>query len=80
MKLHRALKIKPDYAPAIEYRGEAYLAQDKPLKAKRALSALRQLIAGDSTANVIYVAYSDTLSLAIEKHKLERFRKANSKK
>ena len=76
----RALELQPDYAPAIEYRGEAYLALDRPVKAKRALAALQKLIAGDSTANVIYLAYSDTLRLAIEKYELEKFLKNDSLK
>ncbi|MFQ5607149.1 MAG: tetratricopeptide repeat protein [Candidatus Zixiibacteriota bacterium] len=71
-----ALELQPDYAPALEYRGEAYLALNRPKDAENALAELQMLIAGDSTVNVIYVAYSDTLRLAIEKYKLERFTKA----
>ena len=39
----KALSIKPDYAPAHEYLGEAYLEQNDPGKAREQLALLQQL-------------------------------------
>ena len=43
----KCLSIKPDYAPAIEYRGEAYLEKGNLDKAKEQLVLLQRYNAGD---------------------------------
>src|SRR5262245_8655701 len=45
----KALSIKPDYAPAHEYLGEAYLEQNDPGKAREQLAMLEKLNATDET-------------------------------
>jgi tetratricopeptide (TPR) repeat protein len=45
----KALSIKPDYAPAHEYLGEAYLEQNDPGKAREQLAMLERLSAADET-------------------------------
>jgi tetratricopeptide (TPR) repeat protein len=45
----KALSIKPDYAPAHEYLGEAYLEQNDPGKAREQLAMLEQLNASEET-------------------------------
>jgi len=48
----QALAIAPDYAPAIEYRGEAYLALDRIEQAKQAYEALAPLDPEQATSLV----------------------------
>ena len=45
----KALSIKPDYAAAHEYLGEAYLEQNDPGKAREQLAMLQQLNATEET-------------------------------
>ncbi len=48
----RCLKIKPDYAPAREYLGEAYVELGKLESAREQLALLNQLKATDEAANL----------------------------
>ena len=68
-----ALRIKPDYAPAIEYRAEAFLGVDSVDAAQAALANLRQMAQSDSAQAAVFTAYADTLMVAIERYRLERF-------
>jgi len=68
-----ALRIKPNYAPAIEYRAEAFLGIDSVDAAQAALANLRGMAQSDTAQAAAFTAYADTLSLAIERYRLERF-------
>jgi tetratricopeptide (TPR) repeat protein len=45
----KCLSIKPDYAPAHEYLGEAYLEKNDPAKAREQLALLERLNAPEET-------------------------------
>ena len=47
-----ALRIKPDYAPAREYLGEAYIDLDQPDKAREQLAYLKQMNATAEAAEL----------------------------
>jgi tetratricopeptide (TPR) repeat protein len=44
----RCLSIKPDYAPALEYLGEAWLERGDPTRAREQLAALEKLGASEA--------------------------------
>jgi tetratricopeptide (TPR) repeat protein len=48
----RCLKIKPDYAPAREYLGEAYVELGKPAKAREQLAWLERLSQADQAKSL----------------------------
>jgi tetratricopeptide (TPR) repeat protein len=70
----QCLDLKPDYAPAIEYRGEGFLAQNLPDSANAALRELERL-ATQSPADTMFTVYQETLRKAIQIYQLERFKK-----
>ncbi len=70
----RCLNLKPDYAPAIEYRGEAFLARNQPDSAKSALLELERL-AEENPSDTMFVTYQATLKLAIQQYQLRLFEK-----
>ncbi len=70
----QCLTLKPDYAPAIEYRGEGFLAKNMPDSANAALVELGRL-ASLSPTDTMFAVYQSTLKKAIQKYQLERFKR-----
>ncbi len=68
------LDLKPDYAPAIEYRGEAFLARNQLDSAKVALLHLERLTT-ENASDTTYTLYQATLKAAIQQYQLLFFEK-----
>ncbi len=71
------LSLKPDYAPAIEYRGEAFLALNLPDSAQSALNTLQQL-AEQNPSDTMLSVYQATLKKALQVYQLESFQKKSA--
>lgn len=72
------LSLKPDYAPAIEYKGEAFLALNFPDSAQSALNTLQQL-AEQNPSDTMFTVYQATLKKALQAYQLTGFQNKRDK-